>query len=66
MKQKYHNKISKALANLAIEKISFVGLSEIFHDFVGKGGLKLLEEKGFESYKQTARGYFETIKNGNE
>lgn len=62
MKQKYHQKISKALADLAIEKISFLGLSEIFHYFIGKGGLKLLEEKGFEVYKNTARGYFKIIK----
>lgn len=62
MKQKYHQKISKALADLAIEKISFLGLSEIFHHFIGKGGLKLLEEKGFEAYKNTARGYFKIIK----
>ena len=48
MKQKYHQKISKALADLAIEKISFLGLSEVFHYFIGKGGLKLLEEKGFD------------------
>ena len=66
MKQKYHQKISKALADLAIEKISFVGLSEIFHDFLGKDGLKLLEVKGFQTYKQAARGYFKIIKNGNE
>jgi hypothetical protein len=66
MKQKYHQKISKALADLAIEKISFLGLSEIFHYFIGKGGLKLLEEKGFGVYKKTARGYFELIKKGNE
>ena len=66
MKQKYHQKISKALAELAIEKISFLALSEIFHYFIGKGGLKLLEEKGFGVYKKTARGYFELIKKGNE
>lgn len=62
MKQKYHQKISKALADLAIEKISFLGLSAVFHYFIGKGGLKLLEEKGFQSYKQAARGYFKIIK----
>jgi hypothetical protein len=66
MKKKYHKKISKALAELAIEKISFLGLSEVFHYFIGKGGLKLLEEKGFQTYKQAARGYFKIIKNGNE
>ena len=62
MKQKYHQKISNSLAELAIEKISFLGLSEVFHYFIGKGGLKLLEEKGFQTYKQTARGYFKIIK----
>tara|TARA_R110000868_G_scaffold1103_2_gene8452 strand:- start:7179 stop:7373 length:195 start_codon:yes stop_codon:yes gene_type:complete len=62
MKQKYHYKISKALADLAIEKISFLGLSAVFHHFIGKGGLKLLEEKGFGVYKKTARGYFKIIK----
>ena len=62
MKEKYHQKISNSLAELAIEKISFLGLSAVFHDFIGKGGLKLLEEKGFEAYKKTARNYFKIIK----
>jgi len=62
MKEKYHARISKALADLAIEKISFIGLSEIFHDFIGAKGLKFLETKGFQTYKQAARGYFKIIK----
>ena len=66
MKQKYHQKISNSLAELAIEKISFLALSYVFHHFIGKGGLKLLEEKGFQTYKKAARGYFKIIKNGNE
>lgn len=66
MKQKYHAKIAKALAELAIEKVSFLGLSEVFHHFIGKDGLKLLEKKGFEAYKKTARGYFKLIRKGNE
>ena len=62
MKEKYHKKISKALADLAIEKISFLGLSEIFQEFIGAEGLKFLETKGFQTYKQAARGYFKIIK----
>lgn len=62
MKEKYHARIAKALSELAIEKVSFIGLSEVFHHFIGKGGLKLLELKGFEPYKKTARGYFKIIK----
>lgn len=62
IKQKYHARIAKALSELAIEKVSFIGLSEVFHHFIGKGGLKLLEKKGFGAYKKTARGYFKIIK----
>lgn len=62
LKEKYHTKISKALSELAIEKVSFIGLSEVFHHFIGKGGLKLLDKKGFQAYKNTARGYFKIIK----
>ena len=64
MKQKYHLKISTQLRNLSLGKV--ICLSQMFTDFLGVDGLKLLEKRGFESYKRTVRGYLKLIKGQND